>query len=259
MSHSDPVPSHFDVGAVLAQHAHRPFALPKAPWLVQQQWLDVLFAHWRVAPEVLRRHIPSALTVELMGGAAWLGVVAFAIRGLRARALPGVPTATDFLELNVRTYVNHRGRAGVFFFSLDAASALAVLGARTLFRLPYHRARMRSESRNGWIVYESARRVRPEVRFHARYRAAGDVFMAAPGSLDHFLTERYCLFTVSGARVARVDIHHPPWPLQLASAELRENGMALPLGLALGRPPELLHFAAHQCVINWAPARETPG
>lgn len=242
-----------DVGAVLRARAHRPFPLPDRPWLAQQQWLDLLFAHWRVDPAGVAGHVPAPLVLDVADGAGWVGVVPFRLRGLRARSLPGVPTATDFLELNVRTYVTHDGRPGVYFFSLDASSALAVLGARTLFGLPYHEARMRAWSRDGWTEYESEREGAADVAFRGRYRPEGDVFTAAPGTLDHFLTERYCLFTVRGQQVSRVDIHHPPWRLQRARAELRENGMARPLGLALAAVPDRLHYSARQEMVNWAP------
>jgi hypothetical protein len=244
-------PRSVDAETILAGHAHRPFPLPGRPWLGQQQWLDVLFAHWRVDPKQLRAHVPAPLTLEVADNEAWLGLVAFAIRGLRVRSLPGVPTATDFLELNVRTYVSCAGTPGVFFFSLDASSTLAVLGARTIFQLPYFEAEMSSDAQGGGTRYRSVRRAAPEVRFQGRYRPEGDVFHAAPGTLDHFLTERYCLFTVRAGRAARVDIHHPPWPLQHARAELQENGMARPLGIALDRPPELLHYASYQPVLTW--------
>ena len=246
----------FDPEPVLAETAHRPIALPAGPWLGQQQWLDVLFAHWRVDAAKLSAHVPAPLALELADGAAWLGVVPFQLQGLRVRSLPGVPGATDFLELNVRTYVSHAGVPGVYFFSLDAASVVAVLGARTFFGLPYHRASMRREVRDGWTEYRCVRSKAPAIRFAARYRAEGDVCTATPGTLDHFLVERYCLFTVRRGGVTRVEIQHPPWRLRRARAEIGENGMARPLGLELGTAPDLLHHAAYQPVLTWAAARQ---
>lgn len=254
LTHSDAdPPRHVDADALLAVHAHRPFALPRTPWLAQQQWLHVLFAHWPVDPAALQPHVPAPLVLERAEDTAWLGIVPFAIRGLRPRTLPGVPTATDFLELNVRTYVRHAGRPGVFFFSLDASSTLAVLGARTVFQLPYFEAEMQVSAGAAEFDYRSVRRDSPDVRFTGTYRPEGDVFSAAPGTLDHFLIERYGLFTVHRGRVSRVDIHHPPWPLQRASLQLIENTMAAPLGIDLAEPPAHLHYAAHQPVLNWLP------
>jgi uncharacterized protein YqjF (DUF2071 family) len=142
----------------------------------------------------------------------------------------------------------------VFFFSLDAASALAVLGARTLFHLPYFLARMRRETEaDGAIQYTSRRLLTgPSVRFRARYRGLGEV--AAPavaGSLEHFLTERYCLFTPFGGRLLVGHIHHLPWPLEAAEAEIEVNELPAAHGIALPNRAPVLHFARELHVYIW--------
>jgi uncharacterized protein YqjF (DUF2071 family) len=220
---------------------------------MRQSWHRLLFAHWPLPVEAVRPLLPATLPLDVAEGRAWVGVVPFMVRNSRLRALPPVPGATTFLELNVRTYVTVAGRPGVYFFSLDAASVLAVLGARTWFRLPYQHAGMAWSEADSWIRYHS-RRSGGEASFEGRYRAVGDVYHAAAGTLDHFLTERYCLYTAGRAgRVSCADIQHAPWPLQRAEAEFARNTMGEVNGLQLPAVPPLLHYAAVQHVLIWPP------
>jgi hypothetical protein len=159
--------------------------------------------------------------------------------------------------LNVRTYVLRDGKPGVWFFSLDAASAVAVWGARTLFHLPYFFAAMSCAEDAGWIRYQSHRKDRRGLAasLRARYRPIGEMFHGQPGSIEHFLAERYCLYTADQKeRIIRCEIHHPPWPLQPAEAEIPENTMAVAAGMTIADlKPELLHFSRQQEVVVWAP------
>jgi uncharacterized protein YqjF (DUF2071 family) len=222
------------------------------PWIMRQVWTDLLFAHWRVPFETLRPLVPASLTLETWEGEAWLGVVPFDLSRLQPRALPPLPGMGSFPEINVRTYVNVGGRRGVYFFSLDAASPGAVFVARTFFRLPYRNAAITIRREGGGAFhYDSARRD-GAARFRGRYAPEGAPFTAAPGSLDEWLTERYCLYTTALGRPWRLDIDHPPWALQRARATIDENTMAAPIGVTLAGAP-LLHFAARQDMVGWAP------
>jgi uncharacterized protein YqjF (DUF2071 family) len=242
---------------ILKYIAHRPWPLPGGPWIMKQEWNDLLFAHWAVPAEVLRPLIPRALEIDTFGGQAWLGVVPFRMSGVRLRGTPAISGFSRFPELNVRTYVLRDGKPGVWFFSLDATNALGVWGARTFFHLPYFLAAMSCTEETGWIRYESHRKdcrgLAPSLR--ACYRAIGKGFHAQPRSIEHFLAERYCLYTADGnGRIIRCEIHHPPWPLQLAEAELQKNTMTAAAGITIvDRKPELLHFSQHQEVVVWAP------
>ncbi len=229
-----------------------------------QRWSDLLFAHWPVAVEEIAALLPPGLTVDSFDGYAWVGVVPFWMDRVRTRTAGEstivVPTTGHFCELNLRTYVRSKvtGLHGVFFFSLDAASVLAVLGARVLFHLPYFLASMRRQIRtNGAIAYESRRLLtHRSARFRARYRGLGEV--AAPsavGTLEHFLTERYCLFTSHKGRVLVGDIHHLPWPLEAAEAEIEINELPAAHGIALPNRAPVLHFARELHVYLW-PLRE---
>ena len=218
-----------------------------------QTWEDLLFAHWRVPVEAVRPLVPDGLDVDVHDGSAWLGVTPFRVAGLRLRGTLPLPGVSSFLELNVRTYATAEGKPGIWFFSLDAESGLAVEAARRTYRLPYHRARMSATRQGDWIAYESARVGResePHV-FSGRYRPVGEASPAAPDSLEEFLAERYCLYAVDGrGRLHRADIHHPPWPLRSAEATIELNTMA-PAGLELPDEPPLLHFSARQDVVIW--------
>jgi uncharacterized protein len=236
---------------ILAETAHRPWPMPEAPWLMTQTWHDLLFAHWPVDAEALRAHVPRGFEIDLFGTQAWVGIVPFHMTNVAPRGIPALPWISAFPELNVRTYVRVNGRPGVYFFSLDAANAIAVGVARTLVHLPYFTATMSVEEREGWIHYRSSR-VSGPAELVARYRPTGLLLPPVVGTLEYFLTERYCLFTVDKSFHAfSVDIHHPPWPLQTAEAEISVNTMADAAGIRLPSMAPLLHFSKRQDMVAW--------
>ena len=241
--------------SIVESTAHRPWPMPRAPWLMTQTWNDLLFAHWRVDVSELRRVVPPVFDLDLFDGEAWLGVVPFRMTNVGLRATPAVPLVSAFPELNVRTYVRVADRPGVYFFSLDAARWLAVAAARTLLNLPYYTADMTAERHGDALRYESARRTPPSAQFKATYEPIGDPFVPTAGSLEYFLTERYCLYHHHRrGHPYRLDIHHRPWALQLASATITMNTMAAASHLTLKGTP-LLHFARRQDALAWPPAR----
>ena len=213
-----------------------------------QTWDDLLFAHWPVDAELLRPLVSPKVDVDEFEGSAWLGITPFRVTGLRLRGLPPVPRFSEFLELNVRTYVTHGDKPGIWFFSLDAASRGAVEAARRIYKLPYFHARMTCSLDGDWRLYDSARAGAAGTVFAGRYRPVGDEFNAEAGTLEHFLTERYCLYTEDGGRLERAEIHHRPWPLRPAEADLELNTMS-PVELPDEAP--LVHFSARQDVVIW--------
>jgi uncharacterized protein YqjF (DUF2071 family) len=219
-----------------------------------QTWNDLLFAHWPVDVAALRGLVPAALDVDVFDGSAWIGVVPFHMSGIRLRGLPPLPGTSAFPEINLRTYVTHGDRPGVFFFSLDATNPLAVWTARRFFRLPYYRARISCRSQGEGVEYESLRTHSgfPAVGFRGRYAPIGPVREASPRSLEGWLTERYCLYTLDAAGALAIgEILHDPWPLQPAEAHIERNDLAAPSGLTLANPPALLHFARRLEVRLW--------
>jgi uncharacterized protein len=233
----------------LDQTEHRPWPIAPRGWTMGQTWEDLLFAHWRVPADELRAYVPTELEIEEYDGSAWLGVVPFRLTQLRARGLLPLPRVSAFLELNVRTCVRaHDGKPGVWFISLDAASRLAVEAARRAYKLPYHHARMSATGDGEWISYECARIAEPGRVFSGRYRPTGAASAAKPGSLEWFLIERYSLYATDVRdRLYRAEIHHPPWPLQPAEAEIELASIA---PLALDGDP-VCHFSRRQDVLVW--------
>jgi uncharacterized protein YqjF (DUF2071 family) len=237
----------------LEETDHRPWPLPDRSWSWRQSWVDLLFAHWPVPASELARLVPRGLTLQEWDGSAWLGVVPFRMTGVTRRPLPPVPGLSAFPELNVRTYVERHGKAGVWFLSLDAGNRLAVHVGRTLFHLPYHHARFDVSGTAEWIGY-AARRTAGDVRFRASYGPRGEPYRAPVGTLERWLTERYCLFARSSSgRILRTDVHHRPWPLQPAEVAIADNGLAAVHGIRLPSRPPLVHFSRRLDVVVWSP------
>ena len=225
---------------------------------MEQSWHDLLFAHWSFPVEAIRPHVPAELPLDSYDNKAWVGVVPFQLRGLRARGLPAFPAVSDFPELNLRTYVTIDGKPGVYFFSLDAGNALAVLGARAAFHLNYYNALMsitRGAEGFTFLSRRTDRRAKP-ADFSARYRATGKGYRAAPQTLEYFLVERYCLYAVSGSgRVNRLNIHHRPWLIQPAEAQIDTAQLFTAAGLPAPVNRPMLHFSVVQEMIGWLPER----
>jgi len=216
---------------------------------MQQIWNDLLFAHWPVPQDLLRPLVPEVLPLDTFEGKCWVAVTPFHMTGVRPRFVPSLPGISAFPELNVRTYVTYGKRPGVFFFSLDAANGLAAWAARLTYRLPYFWATMRVDVVNGWVNYSSVRNRRAE--FKGKYRPAGPVKLRQRGTLERWLTERYCLYTVVRNSVYRAEIHHEQWPLQDAEAEIATNTMAQAAGINLPQIRPLLHFSKRLPVLVW--------
>jgi uncharacterized protein len=220
-----------------------------------QTWHDLLFAHWPIDASRLASKIPPDLPLDLFEGQAWIGIVPFRMTNVAPRGVPALPGLSALPELNVRTYVRIGDKPGVFFFSLDAGSAIAAAAARALFNLPYHAASMQVARHGETVRYSSRRTGTGRAELEGAYRPAGSIFEARRGSLEYFLTERYCLYHVDRrGRPYRLDIHHPPWPLQFAEAELTRNSMARASGIELPGVEPLLHFAKRQDMVAWMPA-----
>lgn len=219
------------------------------------RWENLVFLHWPVRAEDLRSLVPAALELDTFEGAAWVGVVPFRMTNVRGVLAPPIPTAHDFPELNVRTYVRHRGHTGIWFFSLDAESWLAVMAARAATNLPYFYARMKEENAGDEVAYESDRAHpgSPTAEFRARYRPTGDVFVSDADSFEFWSTERYCLFTATrDGDIERLDVEHERWPLQPATADIEHNTMALASGITLPAAAPRVHFAARLDVVaHW--------
>lgn len=232
---------------------YRPYPAPTIKPVMYQCWHDLLFMHWPVSLELLRPHVPLSLEIDTFEGQAWLAVVPFRMSHISPRGLFPVPWLSAFAELNVRTYVIRDGKPGVWFFSLDAANPVAVSIARNWFKLPYFNARMTCTEEGQKIIYSSHRTHRnaPSCEFIVDYWPNQDVVIPKVGTLEYFLTARYCLYTANkSGTVYRGEIDHEPWPLQVAEARVKVNTMAKPVGVKLVGEP-LLHFSKTINVKVW--------
>jgi uncharacterized protein YqjF (DUF2071 family) len=220
-----------------------------------QTWIDLLFMHWPVPVEVLRSLIPEPLEIDAFDGVGWIGVVPFGMVDVHFKHLPPIPFMSNFLELNVRSYVKWREKSGLYFFSLDATNPLAVEAARLWYCLPYYHAQMSKSQQNNAIHYACERsdsRGR-KGELEVVYRPTGNPYVAKKKSLESWLTERYCFFTLDKYnQVVTGEVHHKPWPLQQANAEIRTNTMAKAAGISLPDEKPLLHFVRKLETIEWA-------
>ncbi len=242
---------------LLLQTEHRPIPMPAGPWIMKQNWHDLLFAHWELPPEKVRPLVPRELELDLLDGSAYVGVTPFWMGGVRGRMMPPLPLLHTFCELNVRTYVRYKDIPGVFFFSLDAGSFPAVIGARKTYKLPYFHAAMLVRSDGKEFHYSSSRLQQPRpADFHARYQPVSAPRVRQKSSIEHFLTERYCLYTVDQGTVLRAYIHHAPWQLQDAEADFQINTVPYADGLELpAAKPTLLHYSKSLEVLVWWPEK----
>jgi hypothetical protein len=204
---------------------------PHARVVMRQQWRDLLFLHWSYPVEAIRRTLPPGLHVDTFEGRAWLGVVPFFMRHVRPSWSPSVPGISNFMELNLRTYVHDaQGVPGVWFYSLDANQPVAVAVARRFFHLPYVHARMHAtRTESGTIRYHSQRSgAQPDQGCEFEYGAGSDLPACAPESFEFFLVERYHLYAHDGLRLLRGTVHHQPYPLCEAQVT-KWNGALLQL------------------------------
>ncbi len=239
----------------LVRTQHRPWPMPKRRWTWRQSWLDLLFAHWPLELELARRLVPEPLELDTYDGQTYVGLVPFRMSGVMRRPWPDLPWLSAFPEVNVRLYVSLDGKPGVWFLSLDAPNPLAVWAAQNLFHLPYYRADIDFARAGERFDYRCRRRdAGPELAMS--YGPTGEAYEARAGTLEHWLTERYCLYAKSpSGAVYCCDVQHVPWPLQPASASIEQCSLFTPHGFECEGPPSLLHFSPGVDVVMWNPDR----
>lgn len=230
--------------------SHRTAPMPKNPWVMHQTWEDLLSLHIQVRPDELSTHIPDQLELDLYDGKAWISIFPFHLQNLRLRGLPKFPYFHKFLELNVRTYVTYKRIPGVYFFSLDAAKIIPVIGAR-LLTLPYYKADMTMTNQNGWTHYSSKRRDKSKAYFNGKYKVLSRSSATITGSLEHWLFERYRLYRAVGSKVFHINVHHTPWELAEVSVFLdNESVNSLLPGNVTGEPL-IAHYTPSLEVFFW--------
>ena len=225
-----------------------------------QRWNDLLFAHWPIGAPEMQALLPEWLDADTFQGTAWLGAVPFWLDRIKVRGIPAIPGLRNFPDLNLRTYVRDRitGTPGFYCFSVDSSNLLAVAMAHAVYHLPYCLAEMHLEARSEReFAFYSRRRFRRQqpVIFKARYRGLGPTHKTAeirPGSFEYFFAERPCVFSTNRTgQPIRANLHHVPWPLEEAEAEIERNDLAAAVGIELPDQKPVLHYSRRLAVYVW--------
>lgn len=226
---------------------------PEGEPIIRQNWEDLLFLHWPIDPAELRPLIPPHLEIDTFDGKAWIGLTPFRLTGLRVSVLPQVPGLNVFEEMNVRTYVHHHGKPGIWFFSLDASKLVPALAARLFFALPYFPANIDFSNSGGRFSFLLNRTAGPNASFRADWRTGVRLRDPDVESLAFFLVERYCFFSVQETAVQMTRIYHHPWILDEAVVGSCESHMLQGLGLTEPTDPPIAHFSKFLDVEIWPP------
>lgn len=232
---------------------HLPFPMPARRHALVQEWRDLTFLHWRVDPAALQAHLPAGLSLDLHEGEAWLGVVPFRMRNIRPRWAVPVPGISNFPEFNLRTYVVHGDRPGVFFLTLEADSRVTCAYAPRAYGLPYRYAAGRLDCDGDTHRWET-RRPDGSHAFSGSSVPRGAPRAAAPGSLEHFLFERYALYTEHAGALCIGHTQHDPWQIWDAEATVTVNDLTDAFGLGIGdaQTPDLVHRSPGVEVHSWS-------
>nr|WP_237578310.1 DUF2071 domain-containing protein [Leptospira mayottensis] len=233
---------------ILGQTSHRPWPLPKTKPFMIQNWEELLFLHWEVPQKFLEKILPQGLEIDTYQGKTYIGIVPFRMKRVRPIGLPPFPWISYFSELNVRTYVKAKGKPGVYFFSLDAGNRIVVEVARKFFHLPYLNAKInfkKEKTRKEFHCRRNDSRANPG-EFHITYRPSTEVYRTKEGTLENWLTERYCLYCKdSQEKIYRGEVHHLPWPIQKAECNIYHNTILksnnIPLTHSMSEP--LIHYS----------------
>lgn len=233
---------------------HRSYPLPSKNWIMRQNWNNLLFLHWPISPKKLQPFIPSPLQIDVFERNAWIGIIFFCIDGIYPRGFSFKSLTPKFAELNVRTYVRLNGKPGVYFLSLDVSDWASYTIAKRWYRLPYHPAITSLHKEEQSYHCECIRKglTNKPITFKGKYKPISEVFFPHVGTLDHWLTERYCLFsTNNGIDIYCGEIHHHPWQLQLAEVEISENTMFSPFQWDFSDVKPISHYSEGMDTLFW--------
>lgn len=229
---------------ILQDKAHRPYPLPEGKWLYYQEWNRALFLHWAVPGELVRGCVPPQLAIDTFEGNCYISLVAFTMEKIRPRGLPSIGFLSNFDEINVRTYIDHGNKKGVYFMNIEASKSIAAFLAKTISGLPYEKADIRRTDHS----YSSENEKKG---FGLRAEFEIKEAIRVKTELDRWLTERYCLYLDQGREVYRYDIHHSEW--ELNDVEVKSLKVNYKIGkIDLNeKPPKLAHYSEGVKVIAW--------
>ncbi|MFC6602234.1 YqjF family protein [Ectobacillus funiculus] len=234
--------------------AHRSWPLPSKYWIMRQTWRNLLFLHWPIPLEKLRPHIPSPLQIDTFNGSAWLGVILFVLEGIYPRGISAVSLTPKFPEINVRTYVKYEGKPGIYFMSIDVENWASLKIAKRWYRLPYHSAQISFQKEGQTFHFHSTRKgnANTPISFKGKYAPVSEIYFPKKGTVDHWLTERYCLYSSNdGVNIYCGEIHHRPWPLQKAAIEIVRNTLFTAFHFDLSEVKPIAHFSTGVDSLMW--------
>ncbi|MGG1677746.1 YqjF family protein [Neobacillus sp. NRS-1170] len=233
---------------------HRPWPLPSKYWIMRQTWKNLLFLHWPISLEKLRPYVPSSLQIDTYNGSAWLGVILFVIEGIYPRGISSVSVTPKFPEINVRTYVQCDGKPGIYFLSIDVQNWASLNIAKRWYRLPYYSSEISFQKEGQSFQCQSVRKGNANtiISFKGKYFPVSEVYFPKEGTLDHWLTERYCLYSsTNGVNIYCGEIHHQPWPLQKAEIEIVNNTLFTPFHFDLSEVKPTAYFSEGVDSLIW--------
>ncbi|NMD69298.1 DUF2071 domain-containing protein [Bacillus sp. DNRA2] len=234
--------------------SHRPWPIPSKNWIMRQTWSHLIFAHYPIPAELLRPYIPSSLIIDTYNGTAWLSIVAFQMEGIYFRGLRGLSVTPKFPEINVRTYVQFNGKPGVYFLSLDVGDWASLIIASRWYHLPYQPAQVSFIKEKQSFKVRSSRRgtLKHPIEFYGAFEPLSDVYFPEKETLDHWATERYCLFsTDKRANLYCGEIHHIAWPIQKVKTEITKNSLFTPFQLQPSESEPIVHYAKGLDTLFW--------
>jgi uncharacterized protein YqjF (DUF2071 family) len=228
---------------LLAEKNHRPFDYPDGPWAYYQEWNQVLFLHWKIPVEILRKFVPPKLHVDTYNGDAYVSLVAFTMQKVRPRILPAIKFISDFGEVNLRTYIDTANKKGVYFLNIESEKTLSTLIAKTLSGLPYEKSDIQKSN-----TFYKNRNKKKGFYLETEFEPKGQITNKT--ELDKWLTERYCLYLEEGGNIYRYDIHHREW--ELRDAEMKQLNFQYRIGdFELNASPDLIHYSNGVQVLAW--------
>lgn len=228
------------------------------PWVLFMKWRDLFFASWRVSVEALRSVVPGELEIDTFDGSAWITLVPMRITDMHWRGIAPIPGMEGLRELNLRTYTTRNGKPGVYFLSIECPAICSDWIARNIFGAPYYEAQIAlcNDGVSWSFASERTQEGMHAAAFFGTFRPAGEASRPAPGSLEHFLVERYCLYFVKDGAIWRGDIDHDEWKLQNADMQIAVNTVPSALGLALAAKPDHTAYCVSTDTRVWPPVKE---